>query len=311
MAWPMVVAGIAGSVISAKMQSDAQSKAASSYGKTANSQTQAIMDMYNMTRADLSPYMKAGEWGMGYQKKPFTEKLMNYSEWRKDQGISDAEGPQSLPHRNLSRDEFDRYGSGGPPRAPVGDPNRHAYETYVDDYNKRKGEVEYSDQFREGSYLDLIDKGSGEFEEDPGYKFRLGEGNKAIDRASAASGGFFSGKHGKALVEYGQDYATNEFDKFMGRYYKKLDTYGNLATMGQSAAAKVGAAGQTAVGNSANVQLGAAEGRASSYVNKGDIWGGAVEKGSALLSEYGRTSSYGSFPNVETGRMPGHSGYGG
>ena len=200
MGWPIAIA-LAATAASAYMQSRAQDKASKSYGKTANAQTQAIMEMYFQTREDLLPYMQMG--GKAMQK-----------------------------------------------------------------------------------YWKMLKKGPGEFKEDPGYQFRLGQGEEAIDRASAASGGFFSGKHGKALVEYGQDFASNEYDKFMGRYYKKLDAYGNLMGLGQASAARVGAAGQTAVGQSSGVQMGAAQARASSYVNKGDIWGGAVTEGASQLADY-------------------------
>ncbi|HEY2605569.1 MAG TPA: hypothetical protein VGJ10_06105, partial [Paraburkholderia sp.] len=46
---------------------------------------------------------------------------------------------------------------------------------------------------------------------DPGYAFRLQQGNQALERAAAASGGAFSGGTLKALARYGQDYASNEY----------------------------------------------------------------------------------------------------
>lgn len=187
------------------IQSRAQSKASKSYGKSANAQTKAIMEMYYQTREDLEPYMKMG--GEGMQK-----------------------------------------------------------------------------------YWDMLEAGPGKMEKGPGYQFRLGEGEKAIDRASSAGGSFFSGKRGKALTEYGQEFASNEYDKFMNRYYKKLDAYGNLMQVGQASAARVGAAGQTAVSQSAGVQMGAAGARASSYLQQGDIWGEAIEQGGGLLSEYAGSS---------------------
>ena len=173
MAWPLIIAAAA-TVGSAYLQSRAQSKAAKSYGKSANSQTQAIMEMYYQTREDLEPYMKTG--GAGMKK-----------------------------------------------------------------------------------YWDMLESGPGVFKEDPGYQFRKAEGEKGIDRMSSAGGSFFSGKRGKALVEYGQEFASNEYDKFMNRYYKKLDAYGNLMNVGQASAARVGAAGQTAVGQSAGIQMGAGQ----------------------------------------------------
>lgn len=77
----------------------------------------------------------------------------------------------------------------------------------VDKFNPR------SENF--GSLLDNFD--NEDFVRDPGYEFRLAEGEKGIDRASAARGGYDSGSTLKALARYNQDYASNEFDAAYGR----------------------------------------------------------------------------------------------
>ena len=51
------------------------------------------------------------------------------------------------------------------------------------------------------------------FEEDPGYQFRLDEGLKAVRRGMNASGMRGSGATMKALTEYGQGFASNEYDR--------------------------------------------------------------------------------------------------
>ena len=50
-----------------------------------------------------------------------------------------------------------------------------------------------------------------DFEQDPGYAFRMSEGLKAIDRTAASRGGMLSGAALKAAGRYGQDYASNEY----------------------------------------------------------------------------------------------------
>jgi hypothetical protein len=50
-----------------------------------------------------------------------------------------------------------------------------------------------------------------DFVRDPGYEFRMGEGNKGIDRAFASRGGTNSGAALKAIARFNQDYASNEF----------------------------------------------------------------------------------------------------
>jgi len=56
-----------------------------------------------------------------------------------------------------------------------------------------------------------------QFKADPGYQFRLNEGNKAIDRGASAKGNYFSGSTMKDLLRYGQDYSSNEFSNAFNR----------------------------------------------------------------------------------------------
>jgi hypothetical protein len=51
----------------------------------------------------------------------------------------------------------------------------------------------------------------------PGFQFRLGEGMKALERSAAAKGTLLTGATGKSLAQFGQDYASNEYDKAYGR----------------------------------------------------------------------------------------------
>lgn len=50
-----------------------------------------------------------------------------------------------------------------------------------------------------------------DFEADPGYQFRMDEGTKAVEGGAAARGGLLSGAAQKALLKYGQNFASNEF----------------------------------------------------------------------------------------------------
>lgn len=52
----------------------------------------------------------------------------------------------------------------------------------------------------------------------PGYKFRLDEGTRTLDNSAIAKGGLLSGNHLKAIMGYGQDYASNEYDKAQNQY---------------------------------------------------------------------------------------------
>ncbi len=52
---------------------------------------------------------------------------------------------------------------------------------------------------------------------DPGYQFRLGQGEQALQQGAAAKGTLNGGATQKAILGYGQDYASNEFNNVWNR----------------------------------------------------------------------------------------------
>ena len=76
----------------------------------------------------------------------------------------------------------------------------------------------YSDPTAPGGYTMTarpdygnVDVSLGAFQASPDYAFRLSEGNKALDRIAAASGGIMSGQRYKAAARYNQDLAGSEY----------------------------------------------------------------------------------------------------
>lgn len=79
-----------------------------------------------------------------------------------------------------------------------------------------------------GTLEERLAAGPGEFEESPGYQFRLGEGIKTMERAASARGGagaLYDPRLYNELQQYGQGYASDEYDKFINRYYQSLTPY--------------------------------------------------------------------------------------
>jgi hypothetical protein len=56
-----------------------------------------------------------------------------------------------------------------------------------------------------------------QFEADPGYAFRLSEGQKALERQAAARGGLISGSALKAASRFGQEMGSQEFQNAFAR----------------------------------------------------------------------------------------------
>ena len=112
--------------------------------------------------------------------------------------------------------------------------------------------------------------GMSQFQQDPGYAFRLAEGQKALDRAAAARGGLISGGALKAAQRYGQDMGSQEYQNAFNRYQIErnamLNPLQSLAGVGQTAANTIGSnAGQFGV-NAGNNMMAGANARASGYV---------------------------------------------
>ena len=102
------------------------------------------------------------------------------------------------------------------------------------------------------------DFGMSDFTADPGYGFRLSEGQKALERQAAARGGLISGSALKAATRYGQDMASQEYTNAYNRYQtnrsNRLAPLGSLLSSGQAAASNTGAAaGSYGAGASGNI----------------------------------------------------------
>lgn len=139
------------------------------------------------------------------------------------------------------------------------------------------------------------------FVESPAFRRRMEEGQRIIERSSAGRGNLFSGRTGKELTRFGQDLASEEFDKqynrslgefsnregvfrrneaarasdydrskgeyltmhdiFKGNQADIFNRFASLAGLGQTAASRVGDAGQryaqdyrnTMAGSTANI----------------------------------------------------------
>lgn len=90
------------------------------------------------------------------------------------------------------------------------------------------------------------DFGMQDFQQDPGYRFRLGEGLKAMSHQAGARGGLISGQTMKGMEDYRQGLASQEYGNAFNRYQtnrqNQLAPLGSLMSSGQAAA--VGQAGQ-------------------------------------------------------------------
>ena len=72
-----------------------------------------------------------------------------------------------------------------------------------------------------GDYTDELgfDASSVDVTQDPGYAFRLSQGVKALDTSAARKGALQSGAQQKALLEYGQNQGSQEYQNAYNRQF--------------------------------------------------------------------------------------------
>ena len=169
---------------------------------------------------------------------------------------------------------------------------------------------------------------------DPGYQFRLQQGQQALERSAAARGTQLSGGTLKDLASYEQGLASSEYQNAFSRYMaQQQQTYGmlsNTASLGNTAAAQGLQAGEwygsTASGNltnsaaqqaqllqgSASLQsqnnmtaaqiegndtMAAANAKAAGTIGSANAWTGAIGGATNSLTNYMALSQVPSFTN--------------
>ena len=146
--------------------------------------------------------------------------------------------------------------------------------------------------------------GMGQFQQDPGYAFRLSEGQKALDRQAAARGGLISGGALKAAQRYGQDMGSQEYMNAFNRYQTErnaqLNPLQSLAGVGQTTSQQLGQFGAANAANVGNYLTGGAAANAAGQVGAANAFTGGLgtyinyNQGNNLVNALrNRTSTYG------------------
>lgn len=158
-----------------------------------------------------------------------------------------------------------------------------------------------------------------DFQADPGYAFRIAEGQKAIARASAAKGLFSSGTL-KSLSRYNQDMGSQEYQNAYGRFTNdqtnRFNRLASIAGTGQTASNQVAAAGQNTANQIGQNMTGAGNAQAAGQIGSSNAYANAIGSGTNSWMQYqmmnrlmpqqttaiptanGAGGSYGSFSNI-------------
>lgn len=147
--------------------------------------------------------------------------------------------------------------------------------------------------------------------DDPAFKFRLGEGLKALENSAAARGGLLSGATALDLNRLAQGMASDEYSNIynrqLGEFQQAYNIYNQnqgtqfnrlsaLSGGGQVAANQIGQLGSQFANSAGNLLMlggdargnalnNAANARASGYINGANAWGGAIGGGINSLTD--------------------------
>lgn len=143
----------------------------------------------------------------------------------------------------------------------------------------------------EGNGSAVKDFRMADFQSDPGYQFRMDQGQQALERSAAARGGLMSGAALKDTAKFSQGLASQDyqaaFDRFKSNQASKINPLQSISGAGQSASNALGQAGQSFASGASSAlgQYGAQAGqnitgmgnaRASGYVGSANALGGGV-----------------------------------
>ena len=157
---------------------------------------------------------------------------------------------------------------------------------------KQAGETSLSqmmDQMGVNGYFNQTYTGQDIYS-DPSYQFRVQQGQDAIQSSAAAQGGLLSGATLKALQNYGQESASQEYGNAYNRFNadqtNRYNRLSNLVGVGQNAAAQVGNAGAQTSQAIANNTMQGANALAAGQVANANNWSNTANNLGSMATSY-------------------------
>ena len=143
--------------------------------------------------------------------------------------------------------------------------------------------------------------GMDQFQQDPGYAFRMSEGMKGLERSAAARGGLLSGATLKGIQRFGQDLGSQEYQNAFNRYgierERRLNPLQSLAGVGQTTSQQLGAAGTQFANTMGGIGINNAMIQGNAGMSRASTYGDTINQLSRLYggSNYGRPVGGGGF----------------
>jgi hypothetical protein len=262
---PNPIAAVVGSsVVGGVMQSSAASKAAKAQNAAANASLAAEERMYNQSREDLSPYRQQG--------------------YAAGNAISAGLGLGTFNRDTLAEQLGIKPNDKGEYTT--------AQQGQIDaEIARIKASPDYGSLSRSFTIND--------YEQDPGYQFRLDEGNKAINAAQAARGNFYSGAALKEANKYNSNMASQEYgsayDRWTNNQNNKFNKLNSVVGTGSGANNTQAQLNQGYAGAQGSIYAAQGQNKANAATAQGNAWAGAAGNIGGFASSY--YSPYNQFGN--------------
>jgi hypothetical protein len=149
--------------------------------------------------------------------------------------------------------------------------------------------------------------GQVDLTQDPGYAFRLAEGEKILGRNAAVRSGVMSGSALKNAIRFGQDYGSQEYQNAFGRALTGYNANVAREATGYNRLASMAGLGQTSANTLTNAAGTYGTNVGNAMINQGVNTGNATMAGTRAM-----TSAYGDIANLYGRTNPSFSNlYGG
>ena len=298
--------GIVGAIGGALIQGSASRSAAKSQEAAANRDIAFQTETRDLIRNDLAPYRGGGvdaqrayDFELGLAPRPtFGGQPMQIEEFTVNGGASSAQS--TMPRRTYgdNRPGAGEPGSVGTPEwlqrlqnpmggAMGGTPGAAGGTRF------RVGGQEFATREEAQAYANANRTGGmeyGGFTKTPGYDFRLQSGMDSLNASHAARSGILSGAAVRDGMQFGQNFASNEYGNYLSRLGGRADT-------GMSAAQMSGAASQQAAAGVGNALGNFGNARAAGAIGMGNALTGGIQNVAGVLGYQQGVTQAGNAPN--------------
>jgi hypothetical protein len=116
---------------------------------------------------------------------------------------------------------------------------------------------------------------------DPGYAFRLKQGQLATENAANRAGGLIGGNAMTGIQDYTQGLASTEYGSAFDRFQKQrgsiYNTLASIAGLGQKSLGETTSAGTSAAGNIGQAIIGSSSAQAAGTIGAANAIGGGIQ----------------------------------